>query len=120
MSLFCGFSNSFHHKAAIPKTVKLPKPLREYFRSNLSQDDVEKEIEHLKIIKLSKEPVEYIENSTKAQGNSLLWKEVRIGRITASIGHDVLHTNIDSPSITVIKKICMISQPINTDAIKWG
>ena len=57
-------------------------------------------------IKLTEEQADFIENATKQQSNSLLWKDMRIGRITASIVYDVLHTNIDKSTPSVIKTIC--------------
>ena len=57
-------------------------------------------------INLTEEQADFIENATKQQSNSLLWKDMRIGRITASIIYDVLHTNIDKSTASVIKTIC--------------
>ena len=57
-------------------------------------------------INLTEEQADFIENATKQQSNSLLWKDKRIGRITASIIYDVLHTNIDKLMASVIKTIC--------------
>ena len=70
-------------------------------------------------IKLTREQVDFIENATKQQSNSLLWKDMRIGRIAASIVY-VLHTNIDKPSASVIKTICTPAKKLNVPAIKWG
>ena len=47
--------------------------------------------------KLNEEQADFAENATEHQSNSLLWKDIRIGRITVSIVYDVLHTNIDKP-----------------------
>ena len=42
-----------------------------------------------------------------------------IGRITASIVYDVLHTNIDKQSAFVIKTLCTSRKKLNVPAIKW-
>ena len=47
--------------------------------------------------KLNEEQADFAENATEQQSNSLLWKDIRIGRIIVSIVYDVLHTNIDKP-----------------------
>ena len=71
-------------------------------------------------IKLTEEQADFIENATKQQSNSLLWKDMRIGRITVSIVYDVLHTNIGKPSASVIKTICTPEKRASVSAIKWG
>ena len=45
---------------------------------------------------------------------------MRISRITASIVYDVLHTNIDKPSASVIKTICTPGKQLNVPAITCG
>ena len=70
--------------------------------------------------KLTEEQADFTENATEQQRNSLLWKDMRIGTITASIVYDALHTNIDKPSASVIKTICTPGKKLNVLAIKWG
>ena len=70
--------------------------------------------------KLTEEQADFTENATEQQSNSLLWKDMRIGRIIVSIVYDVLHTNIDKPSASVIKTICTTGKKLNVPAIKWG
>ena len=46
---------------------------------------------------------------------------MRVGRITASIVHDILHTDQALPSISIIKKICFPpSGELNVPALIWG
>ena len=70
--------------------------------------------------KLTEEQADFTENATEQQSNSLLWKDMLIGRIIVSIVYDVLHTNIDKPSASVIKTICTTGKKLNVPAIKWG
>ena len=70
--------------------------------------------------KLTEEQADFTENATEQQRNSLLWKDMRIGTITASIVYDALHANIDKPSASVIKTICTPGKKLNVLAIKWG
>ena len=48
----------------------------------------------------------YLELATRKQSASLEWFEHRIGRITASIVYQVLHTNNDQLSSSLLKEIC--------------
>ena len=67
---------------------------------------------------------EYVEKHkhTIKRSQSLLWHEMRTGRITASIVDNVLKTNLSSPAIFLTKKICEISKLSNTSvpSLKWG
>lgn len=63
----------------------------------------------------------YVEEATRLQAQSLVWFEQRAGRITASVAHDCLHTNIHNPSKSLIKKICSDTpSKLNVPAITWG
>ena len=62
----------------------------------------------------------YIEKSTIDQSNCLAWHQVRLGRIRASVAQDVLHTNQEKPSKSVILKICIASKIIKSPAMSWG
>ena len=47
---------------------------------------------------------------------------MRCGRTTSSMVYDVLHTNINNPSTSLIESICKESAIFNTNipALKWG
>lgn len=63
----------------------------------------------------------FINESTKLQSLSSLWKEMRVGRITASVPHDVLRTNYQNPSLSVIRKMCFRSYgSLKIPALRWG
>ncbi|XP_057291455.1 uncharacterized protein LOC130614074 [Hydractinia symbiolongicarpus] len=71
---------------------------------------------------LSAEVVDYIYNSSTKQSKSFIWHEIRVGRITASKVYDVLHTNLETPSESLIKRICKISSVVSTtvSSLRWG
>lgn len=75
-------------------------------------------------LKMKDEPEEFyrgIEQSTKLQSNSKLWKFVRCGRITASTFKKCCHTNINNPSKSLIMKIAYPENcSFENNATKWG
>ena len=48
----------------------------------------------------------YLELANRKQSTSLEWFEHSVGRITALTAYQLLHTNIDQPSSSLIKQIC--------------
>ena len=48
--------------------------------------------------------VDFLEASTLQQADSVLWHEHRAGRVTASAAYDALHTNLNQPVISILKK----------------
>ena len=120
LSLFHEYSENFHHKAAVPTKPKIPKCLREYFKPGLEQEAITEIVNSIYTLTISEEDGKFVENATKKQGQSMIWKEMRVGRITASVAHDILHTNQESPSTKLILKICRISSFLNVPAVRWG
>ena len=120
LSLFRDYSEPFVFTKPVPSNPKIPSCLREFYKPNISKEEILENTQKLMDIKLTEEQADFIENTTKQQSNSLLWKDMRIGRITASIVYDVLHTNIDKPSASVIKTICTPGKKLNVPAIKLG
>ena len=65
--------------------------------------------------------VRYVEESTRLQSQSLVWFEQRAGRITSSVVHDVLHTRMEAPAKSLIKRICSDTpSKLNVPAINCG
>ena len=63
----------------------------------------------------------YLEVVTRKQSASLDWFDHRVGRITASIAYEVLHTNQDQPSSSLLKRLCSSEhKKINTAPLEWG
>ncbi|XP_055585013.1 uncharacterized protein LOC129737874 [Uranotaenia lowii] len=62
-----------------------------------------------------------IEECTRDQYNSELWKTMRIGRITASNLKKVASTRIDKPSVAILKLICYPDMTyFSTQATRYG
>ena len=118
LSLFAGNSSIFHFKENLPAEPRIPRPLREFF--SVDGSGVDAKIEELSSIKLNEQDRDFVEKSTRGQRNSLAWRELRIGRITASVAHEVLHTNMNNPSKTVVRKICCEPKPVNVPSVLWG
>ena len=49
------------------------------------------------------ELIKFIEKSTVLQSNSIVWKSLRGGRITAPNVHEILHTDQNNPAKSLIK-----------------
>ena len=116
-STFGNFAESFCPEAPAHTIPKLPKSLRDHYAPHhLKDSDFSKVYQE----EMSKEDNDFIERSTREQGNSMLWYSLRVGRITASIAHNVLHTNMENPSASLLLKMCTPGKRINTPAISWG
>ncbi|XP_016317187.1 uncharacterized protein LOC107669462 [Sinocyclocheilus anshuiensis] len=70
---------------------------------------------------VSEQPAEQIEKTTHTQHKSSFWFAARAGRITASNMHAVYATDVRSPALSTIKKICypQDSKCITAD-LTWG
>ena len=105
LSLFEDHSESFHHKKSIPSIPKIPISLRDYHRANLTEAEITEQMEAIHKLKLSSDQINYIEKGTKHQSQSLVWKDMIVSSITALVMFDVLHTNMERPSESLINKI---------------
>ena len=56
-----------------------------------------------------------IESQTRSQSKSQKWYELRAGRITASVMKEACRTNLDIPSLSLIKKIVI---ELNSEALQ--
>ena len=97
-----------HFKPA--EEVKAPDSLHSFYSAGnciLSQQELstveEREIANMT---LQQTEIDYVYERTLTQSDSILWYETKVGRITASTGHDVLHTDMNKQSKRLIKKIC--------------
>ena len=90
--------------------VKLPKPLTSMFQKDaigLSLPElITKSRELYQTIHITKEQSEAICALTANQSSSKHWLTYRSFRITASKFRQVLHSNLVSPSISLLKQIC--------------
>ena len=123
---FSSYVDKFIPKNDFSNRPRLPNSLRELYDPSHAKK-LPTEIEKLaqdvtKTMEVSKEDVAYAFASTKQQSLSIAWHELRTGRITASVAHDVLHTNMTYPSRSLILRICKEPslKQLNVLSLKWG
>lgn len=70
---------------------------------------------------ITEQACESIESRTRSQALSANWFAYRTGRVTASKLYDVCHTRLESPSVSLLKSICMphADKP-STPPMKYG
>ena len=98
LSSFKNYSEPFVFTKPVPYNPKIPNCLQEFYKPSISKEEILENIQKIMDIKLTEEQA--------IPPNNKAWKDICIGRITASIIYDVLHTNIGRPSAFVIKTIC--------------
>lgn len=109
-----------------PERAKLPKLLRELYtvqNESKSTDEISNiSKEFVNNMNISDATVDYVMKLTKKQAQCQTWHDLRTGRITASISNDILHTDLQNPSVSIIKRICQQSKVTKTSipALKWG
>ncbi|XP_070395694.1 uncharacterized protein [Dermacentor albipictus] len=65
--------------------------------------------------------IKSVEAATRQQSNSSDWFLYRAGRVTASVMKRVCHTNIESPSISLLKSVCYPEKnSVRVPAVMWG
>ncbi len=105
LSLVPGYSDDY-----VPVSTKLPPSLNTLYNDkheNLTPDELNKLcIETLSKLSISKQQVELIAETTKAQSKSKNWYMQRAGRVTASNAKGCFTTSIENPSVSLVKKIC--------------
>ena len=112
LSIVPGFATLFRHKAL---DVSLPKPISSYFNKDLVGLTLEEIQEHCEeifnsIVSISESQSEAIEQLTRGQSKSVLWKEFRAGRPSGSNAGPVFRTNIQEPSLWLLNNICYPSK----------
>ena len=84
-------------------------------KNDMSQNDI------IALLKPSSTEIERLESLTKKQANCSLWRSQRVGRITASVLHRVLHTKPENPAPSLMKSILSeSSQHTAAESLKWG
>ena len=112
------------NKPFVPKdTNTLPNPLSSLYDEDsvgLTHDQLSSRCESISLT-LSETDCKNIEFATRKQSTSPVWFEQRRGRITASRLRAVCHTNIESPSKSLIKAISYPeAHRFSSEATKWG
>ncbi|XP_040072851.3 uncharacterized protein LOC115327191, partial [Ixodes scapularis] len=64
--------------------------------------------------------IERIEKSTRRQATTLMWREVRYGRITASIINKVRTMRDTTSPKAILDLVLLRTPPLTTEAICWG
>ncbi|XP_041931080.1 uncharacterized protein LOC121694797 isoform X2 [Alosa sapidissima] len=69
----------------------------------------------------TEEQCSFVEEETKGQAACKAWHRHRVGRITGSTAHRVLHTSLDRPSKALINDICSCSSIVlGVPSLQWG
>ena len=107
LSLVGGFPDITNVTSVTNTNVtKLPPSMKSYYYPVNASIEKTEEITNLILnAKVTKNEIMYLENCSKLQRLSLVWRDMRKGRITASNVFDILHTDIDKPSFTVTKNM---------------
>lgn len=71
----------------------------------------------LKDLVVTPEQAKEAERLTLKQRKSHFWKDVRIGYCTGSNIYQICRTNVEKPSVSLIKKICFPGKALSTPAI---
>ena len=103
LSLFADYSESFHHKAQVSQTPKIPPSLREFHSPQLLEEQIENQLKSVHKVKLSSEQIKVIEYLTVFQSNLIVWKSLWSGPMTASNVNKVLHTDQNNPAKSLMK-----------------
>ena len=100
------------NESYLPKYISgaLPHPLTSLYDKvtlTLSFPDLLTKCDEIyNTVSLSAQQASRVEEDTLQQSNSKVWFEQRAGRVTASKLHNVLHTELSNPSVSLIKSIC--------------
>ena len=123
MSAFGGL-NLAYVKQAVPAPTCLPDSLRElYTPANrlLSDTDLRTRCaEYANAYTMPVSQIQLVEEQTRNQASSMNWYSVCTGRITASVAHQLLHTNKTTPAPSLVKKVCQKVKPLQVPAVQWG
>ena len=84
LSLYADYSESFHHKAQVPQTPKIRPSVREFYNPKLSEEQIENQVKPVHELKLCSEKIKFTEKPTVLRSNSIVWKSLGAGQITAS------------------------------------
>lgn len=88
----------------------IPQPLASLYTASKTEMNYKELLEYSQRVSesviVTPDQVKYVEEHTRRQRNDRLWMQIRTGRVTASVVHEVLHTNAAQPSISLITKIC--------------
>lgn len=92
--------------------------------TGLNRSDLSALQQHCQTIKIvadvSEEQAVQMERRTRGQHTSSLWFAARAGRVTASSMHSVYGTDLSSPALSIVKRVCYPTRGPGTAATSWG
>ncbi len=73
-------------------------------------------------MKVTDKVTQYVESIKRKKAKSALWHQVRTGKITGSVAHVILHTNMKKPAHSTNTVICKESTVSTTPipSLNWG
>nr|XP_054928796.1 uncharacterized protein LOC129385755 [Dermacentor andersoni] len=114
------YSSLFH-----PPRAKEPLLLRTLMCEEAASEDlpalVSRAEEFLKEMVITEDMVQHVEAVTREQSKCAKWFAFRAGRVTASVMKSVCRTNVDYPSISLLRRICYPEKnKFSSEATDWG
>ena len=95
------FTTNFkYHRLQVQ--FQIPSSLKEFYNPKLSKEQIKNHLKSVHEVKLNPEQVRFIEKSTVLHSNSIVWKSLRAGQITASNVHEVFHTDQNDPAKSLV------------------
>ena len=120
LSLVAPYSDNF---VPASSNVSLPRPLTELCnKTAMEMDEYELRLFCKTInVSITGEQAAMVEEITRGQAESKLWYKYRAGLITASKMKMACNTDINNPSVSLIKSICYpFSSKFTSQATSWG
>ena len=114
LSSFSDFCSSFIPSLPAPPKFKLPIDFRTLYQPGVNFN--ERKMYALSSLSITKEETQHLQQLTTEQSNSVTWNQFRVGRITSSVVHRVLHTDINHPSKSLFKTICCPAKSVPVSA----
>ena len=123
LSLFHGFNESFitkDHEISPNLPVNLRSMYDECFVNKSDQELSDICDAKFTEINVTEEQAVHIELMTRQQSCSPPWHQMRMGRITASRAHAVMHTDLQNPALSIIKGITTKLNPFTSPYTQYG
>ena len=126
LCLFKETAHLFNCHQPVPEIKKLPYPLGWLYDvkyNALNDTDFQQKCTelHQKVCQLIPEENRFLRDSSSLQADCVVWHQQHVGRVTASVVHDVLHTNALAPATSLVKKICHPHlHTFTSQSVQWG
>lgn len=124
LSSFENFASMFYSTKPSEQIQSMPHSLRSFYRASNCELDADALqtlcIDSERMMTLSDQQCKYVEEVTRDQSGSASWHDLRIGRITASVANDVLHTDPVNMAQSLLTKICQRGKVVHSPSLQWG